>query len=176
MRLYLLKFGWTLDVIGAPELLRLTPALCQQRPVLHYSERMDPQTWGTGGGAWFVLALVNAGLAEQKNRSRLRWFVVSLLLGPLATAFIVVWPRVERDWRNDPVMTLNIVRDVRDRWILALAVALLAALVVVVTTLFTRDAVLCVVSLGGVIALAIALTWLLHVKKADEQSREQVLG
>jgi hypothetical protein len=35
---------------------------------------------------------------------------------------------------------------------------------------------LCVVSLGGVIALAIALTWLLHVKKADEQSREQVLG
>jgi uncharacterized membrane protein len=122
------------------------------------------------------LALVNAGLAEQKNRSRLRWFVVSLLLGPLATALIVIWPRVEGDWRNDPVMTLNIVRDVRDRWILALAVALLAALVVVVTTLFTRDAVLCVVSLGGVIALAIALTWLLHVKKADEQSREQVLG
>ncbi|PPB50134.1 hypothetical protein C4K88_05570 [Arthrobacter pityocampae] len=40
----------------------------------------------------FALALVNAGLAEQKNRSRGIWFLVSLLLGPFATALIVVWP------------------------------------------------------------------------------------
>ena len=44
------------------------------------------------GGAWFTLAIVNAGLAQTKNRSRWRWFVISLFIGPLATALIVVWP------------------------------------------------------------------------------------
>ncbi|MBN9612984.1 MAG: hypothetical protein J0H64_05915 [Actinobacteria bacterium] len=38
---------------------------------------------------WVSLALINAGLAEQKNRSRLAWFLLSLLLGPIATFFIV---------------------------------------------------------------------------------------
>jgi hypothetical protein len=47
--------------------------------------------WASSGWVWFALALVNAGLAEQKNRSRLSWFLVSLLIGPLATAAIVVW-------------------------------------------------------------------------------------
>ncbi|MGE5359873.1 MAG: hypothetical protein ACM3NQ_12720 [Bacteroidales bacterium] len=39
---------------------------------------------------WGTLALINAGLAESKGRSRLAWFLVSLLLGPLATFAIVV--------------------------------------------------------------------------------------
>ncbi|MDQ0734668.1 hypothetical protein [Arthrobacter agilis] len=39
----------------------------------------------------FSLALINAGLAEQKDRSRWAWFLVSLFLGPLATAMIVIW-------------------------------------------------------------------------------------
>lgn len=38
---------------------------------------------------WISLALINAGLAEQKNRSRFAWFLLSLLLGPLATLYIV---------------------------------------------------------------------------------------
>ncbi|TQL42856.1 hypothetical protein FB468_0865 [Leucobacter komagatae] len=38
---------------------------------------------------WITLALVNAGLAEQKNRSRFSWFLLSLLLGPFATFYIV---------------------------------------------------------------------------------------
>lgn len=42
-------------------------------------------TWG-----WVTLALINAGLAEQKNRSRVVWFVVSLVIGPVATALIVI--------------------------------------------------------------------------------------
>lgn len=134
---------------------------------------MDPQTWGTGGGAWFALALVNAGLAEQKNRSRLRWFVVSLFLGPLATALIVVWPRVEHDWRIDPVMTLNIVRDVRDRWILALGVALLAAFVVLLIGLFTEQLAVWLISLGCVVAFTIAVSWLMLVKKEQAQSEKQ---
>lgn len=37
-----------------------------------------------------TLALINAGLAESKNRSRLAWFLVSLLFGPLATLVLVV--------------------------------------------------------------------------------------
>jgi hypothetical protein len=47
---------------------------------------MDVET----SGWWLGLALVNAGLAEQKNRSRLIWFLLSLLLGPFATLMIVV--------------------------------------------------------------------------------------
>ena len=42
---------------------------------------------------WGTLALVNAGLAQGKNRSGLAWFLVSLFLGPLATFFIVVLDR-----------------------------------------------------------------------------------
>lgn len=52
---------------------------------------MDVNAWLTGGGGWFTLALVNAGLAEQKNRSRWNWFLLSIILGPIATFLIVVW-------------------------------------------------------------------------------------
>ena len=41
---------------------------------------------------WGTLALINAGLAQGKQRSGLFWFVVSLILGPLATLLIVVLP------------------------------------------------------------------------------------
>ncbi len=39
---------------------------------------------------WGTLALINAGLAQSKNRSGIAWFLVSLLLGPIATFFIVI--------------------------------------------------------------------------------------
>ncbi len=39
---------------------------------------------------WFTLALINAGLAQAKGRSGLAWWLVSLLLGPIATLLIVV--------------------------------------------------------------------------------------
>ena len=39
---------------------------------------------------WFTLALINAGLAQGKGRSGLNWWLVSLLLGPLATAILVL--------------------------------------------------------------------------------------
>ena len=38
---------------------------------------------------WRVLALINAGLAQGKNRSGLAWFLLSLLLGPIATFLLV---------------------------------------------------------------------------------------
>lgn len=39
---------------------------------------------------WGTLALINAGLAQAKNRSGLNWFLISLLLGPLATFLVVI--------------------------------------------------------------------------------------
>jgi len=39
---------------------------------------------------WGALALINAGLAQGKNRSGLAWFLVSLLLGPIATFLLVI--------------------------------------------------------------------------------------
>ena len=45
---------------------------------------------------WGTLALINAGLAQSKNRSGLAWFLVSLLLGPIATFFIVILESVKK--------------------------------------------------------------------------------
>ena len=39
---------------------------------------------------WGTLALINAGLAQGKNRSALNWFLLSLLLGPIATFCLVI--------------------------------------------------------------------------------------
>lgn len=38
---------------------------------------------------WGTLAIINAGLAQSKNRSGMNWFLLSLLLGPVATFLIV---------------------------------------------------------------------------------------
>ena len=46
---------------------------------------------------WGTLSLVNAGLAQAKDRSGLAWWLGSLLLGPIATFLIVVLPRAESD-------------------------------------------------------------------------------
>ena len=46
---------------------------------------MDP----LGGAVWFTLAFINAGLAQAKNRSGLNWFLVSVILGPIATFLLV---------------------------------------------------------------------------------------
>lgn len=42
---------------------------------------------------WGTLSLINAGLAQTKNRSGFLWFLLSLLLGPIATFLIVVLDR-----------------------------------------------------------------------------------
>jgi hypothetical protein len=42
---------------------------------------------------WFALALINAGLAQSKDRSGGLWFLISLVLGPIATLLIVVQAR-----------------------------------------------------------------------------------
>ncbi len=47
----------------------------------------NPSEYAVG---WGTLTLINAGLAQAKNRSGLAWFLGSLFLGPLATLLIVV--------------------------------------------------------------------------------------
>jgi hypothetical protein len=37
-----------------------------------------------------TLALINAGIAQGKNRSGLNWFLLSLVLGPIATFCLVL--------------------------------------------------------------------------------------
>lgn len=44
---------------------------------------------------WGTLALINAGLAQSKNRSGLLWWLGSLFFGPIATFLIVVLPPVD---------------------------------------------------------------------------------
>ena len=52
----------------------------------------------SGGYAvgWFTLALINAGLAQSKGRGGLAWWLISLLLGPIATLLIVATDPVKR--------------------------------------------------------------------------------
>jgi hypothetical protein len=40
---------------------------------------------------WGTLAMINAGLAQAKNHSGLLWFLLSLVLGPIATFLLVVF-------------------------------------------------------------------------------------
>lgn len=39
---------------------------------------------------WGTLSLINAGLAQSKNRSGFLWWLGSLVLGPVATFLIVI--------------------------------------------------------------------------------------
>jgi len=43
---------------------------------------------------WGTLSLINAGLAQGKNRSGLAWWALSLFLGPLATLILIALPKV----------------------------------------------------------------------------------
>ena len=49
---------------------------------------------GTGGwvAGWGTLSLINAGLAQGKGRSGLNWWLLSILLGPIATFILVLLP------------------------------------------------------------------------------------
>ena len=48
---------------------------------------------------WGTLSLINAGLAQSKGRSGLTWWLISLLIGPIATLLVVLLPAVIEDRR-----------------------------------------------------------------------------
>lgn len=39
---------------------------------------------------WGTLSLINAGLAQGKGRGGLNWWLLSMLLGPVATFLLVI--------------------------------------------------------------------------------------
>ncbi len=49
---------------------------------------------------WGTLALVNAGIAQGKNRSGGNWFLVSIFLGPIATFALVAFSEKLPDARE----------------------------------------------------------------------------
>ncbi len=57
----------------------------------YFSRFADGAPWFVG---WGTLALINAALAQGKNRSGLLWFALSLLGGPLITLLLVLMPKV----------------------------------------------------------------------------------
>jgi hypothetical protein len=61
--------------------------------VQSFSTLASASPWFAG---WGTLALINAGLAQGKNRSGLLWFLLSLLLGPLATLVLVLLPKMRQ--------------------------------------------------------------------------------
>lgn len=76
---------------------RRRAAASRQKTSAHWSQRLDQQTSFFVG--WGTLSLINAGLAQAKGRSGLLWWLLSLLLGPIATFLIVVLPRHTIDYR-----------------------------------------------------------------------------
>ncbi len=100
----------------------------------------------TGGWGWLALALVNAGLAEQKNRSRWSWFVISLLIGPFATAIIVIRPRADDvqqpEWTPGMLFASTII----------FAVIAIAAAVGAITSAEWALWIVCIVALLGAAA------------------------
>jgi hypothetical protein len=54
---------------------------------------MDTQQTKSFVVGWGTLSLINAGLAQSKGRSGLNWWLLSLLLGPVATLLLVVMAR-----------------------------------------------------------------------------------
>lgn len=50
---------------------------------------------------WFTLALINAGLAQSKRRKGLNWFLISLLVGPIATLLLVLWEPLPADGSSE---------------------------------------------------------------------------
>ena len=62
-----------------------------RRVVDHLSTFADGAPWFVG---WGTLALINAALAQGKNRSGLLWFLLSLPFGPLVTLALVLLPKV----------------------------------------------------------------------------------
>lgn len=50
------------------------------------AEMVQSNSYAVG---WIALALINAGIAQGKDRRGSNWFVVSLLLGPISTLLLV---------------------------------------------------------------------------------------
>jgi hypothetical protein len=94
--------------------LLVTRRLYERRDVVEEKRplAMRPDEWCRPYGSaveshqyvagWGTLTLINAGLAQGKGRSGLAWFLLSLLLGPVATLLIVLSPAMSELEESTP--------------------------------------------------------------------------
>ncbi|QTX06366.1 hypothetical protein [Agromyces archimandritae] len=54
----------------------------------------DPWMSGMLFALWLTVAILAGGFARTRNRSAWTWFVLTLVLGPIAAYLLVVWPVV----------------------------------------------------------------------------------
>jgi hypothetical protein len=111
-------------------------------------------TTQSSGTFWFALALVNAAIAQQRGRSGLNWFLLSLLLGPLATLLLVIYgvdPPGRPDARDGQAVI-----DVPTPMVIALVVLLVPAIAIAAIE-FGPVGVLVLV-MGGLFVAFVAFT------------------
>lgn len=46
-------------------------------------------------GCWLSIAILTGGYARTRGRSAWSWFVLTLILGPIAVTWLVLWPERE---------------------------------------------------------------------------------
>lgn len=124
--------------------------------------------WQQGGWGWFALALVNAGLAEQKNRSRLNWFLLSLFLGPFATAYIVMTASPETSTAAGP----TVIEPHMGLWFLAVLV-LGGAVIIGLFALTTPWLWFIAVGFAALAATTGILAWKVAVRSAAERRMDE---
>ena len=128
---------------------------------------MDRNGWGW---AWFALALVTAGLAEQKNRSRLAWVLGALILGPVATLLVVVWQPAD----PGPAPPLHPFTDPGDRFAVFTPVLILVAFLCGVLAFAAQQPLALIGIAGCVIAFVLLLVGALKARErsaADNEGR-----
>ena len=45
---------------------------------------------------WITVAILAGGFARTRNRSAWVWFLLTLVLGPIATLLLVTWPVADK--------------------------------------------------------------------------------
>lgn len=68
-----------------------TQALTETRGVITVTITSTYHSYAVG---WGTLTLINANLAQGKNRSGFAWFLLSLFLGPIATFILTLMPKL----------------------------------------------------------------------------------
>lgn len=52
------------------------------------------------GMVWLTVAILAGGYARMRNRSAWTWFLLTLILGPIAAFLLVTWPARESNTQN----------------------------------------------------------------------------
>lgn len=61
------------------------------------------------GTLWSALAVLNGKLAESNGDRGFKWFLMSVPLGPLATALLLARPRVKGS--GDEALSIRVTRE-----------------------------------------------------------------